>query len=228
MRKRVLWGHHLGEYMDMFGLSPGLNKLKILEFACGPTAINQELTAKDSDIISCDPWFIGDLELMRSRFLKSFQEQLKRIEQYPQRFDFDKYGGMDFFIAKRERGMQTFFNDFEDGFSCGRYRSLEHETLPFESARFDLALCSNYFFADLPEQDLEFHIHWIQELTRVAGEVRFYPLTDQDGQISHVLGQLLVVLQQNHFQVAIENVPFRLVPASKAMLKISAGCCHLE
>ena len=227
MRKWVLWGHHLNEYMDMFGLTSDLTRLKLLEFGCGPTAINQELTAKGGDVISCDPWFEANQEHMQQRFLKHFNQQLTRVEQYPERFDFNKYGGMNFFIEKRQQGMQTFFKDFANGYTSGRYCGLAEDKLPFASARFDLALCSNYFFADLPEQNLDFHLHWIHELCRVAGELRIYPLTDQEGQVSHLLGQVLLALQQNHYEVAIENVAFRLVPASEAVLRVRAGYCHL-
>jgi hypothetical protein len=228
MRKWVLWGHHLTEYREMFGLPQDLSNLKILEFASGPTAVNHELTIQKVDIVSCDPWFEINQEEMHNKFQKHFNEQVMRVMQHPERFDFDKYGGMEFFIAKRQEGMQAFFQDFVDGFAHGRYRTLQEGKLPFVSASFDLALCSNYFFADLPEQNLGFHLYWIQELTRVAREVRFYPLTDQEGRMSDILGQVLIALQQDNYQVAIENVPFRLVPASQAVLKVSAGCCHLD
>jgi hypothetical protein len=228
MRKRVLWGHHLAEYRDMFALPKDLSDLKLLEFGSGPTAINAELSAKGLDIVSCDPWFDMDMRHMQQQFQLLFREQVSRVSAHPSQFDFEKYGGIEVFLAKRQEGMQTFFKDFPQGFAEGRYCGLQAGKLPFSSARFDLALCSNYLFADIPEQNLGFHLYWIQELTRVAREVRFYPLTDQEGRVSDRLGEVLLALQQDNYQVAIENVPFRLVPASKAVLKVSAGCCHLD
>ena len=120
MRKWVLWGHHLAEYMEMFGLSQDILKLNVLEFACGPTTINHEMTALGTYIRSCDPWFSSDFDATQYQFMEHFQEQLKRIEKYPERFDFDKYGGINQFIAKREQGLEDFFADYAKGFKEGR------------------------------------------------------------------------------------------------------------
>lgn len=228
MRKWVLWGHHLAEYMEMFGLTDHLLKLKILEFASGPTTVNKELNQKGTYIRSYDPWFSTDFEGMQSRFLNHFQEQLKRVEKHPERFDFNKYGGIETFLHKRKQGVEEFFLDYPKGLKEERYCPFSPKKTPFSNSSFDLVLCSNYFFADIPEQDLNFHLQWIQELTRVANEVRIYPLTDQTGQVSQLLGPTLLALQQHSYQVAIEEVPFRLVPNSKAMLRIRSDRCRLS
>ena len=40
MRKLVLWGHHIDEYREMFNLSSQDFHSRILEYGCGPSAIN--------------------------------------------------------------------------------------------------------------------------------------------------------------------------------------------
>lgn len=227
MRKSVLWGHHFSEYMDMFDLSEPSVGQKLLEFACGPTVVNQELSQKRISVTSCDPWFTSDVMQMRENFFQLFDEQVEKMKAHPERFNVDKYGGMETFIAKRRQGMERFFADYPQGLAQGRYQGVDGIHLPFKNASFDLAVCSNYLFANIPEQGLEFQLAWINELARVAVEVRFYPLTDKKGEVSELLGPVLLSLQQQGYQAAIQEVPFRLLPASKAMLKISSGRCQL-
>ncbi len=227
MRKWVLWGHHLTEYVDMFDLGADIVDKKVLEFASGPTAVNKELTAKSGHIKSCDPWFSADFKKMQHQFSVHLDQQLERMQTYPERFNFDKYGGCETFIAKRQQGISEFLNDYLKGYEQGRYLGVQDFHLPFPNSSFDIALCSNYLFADLLSQDLAFHLKWIKELARVAHEVCIYPLTENDGQISQWLGPVLLQLQQEGFLVVIQEVPFRLLPNSKAMLKLSSGRCNL-
>lgn len=225
MRKWVLWGHHLNEFKEMFALEPSFSDLKILEFACGPTTLNQELKSLNSVVTTMDPWFSSDFLEMQKKFKAHLQFQLTRIEQEPNYFDFERYGGKQSFIEKRVQGMQAFFDDYEKGLAEGRYMLMKQDRLPFDNASFDLALSSNYFFADLVDQSLDFHLHWIHELTRVANELRIYPLTDQVGQVSELLGPVLLALQDQGYSVSIEEVPFRLFRDSKAMMRIRSNRC---
>jgi hypothetical protein len=227
MRKWVLWGHHLAEFKEMFAFDDEIKKLKVLEFGCGPTTFNQEMHAMKAQAKTIDPWFISDPALMEARFVEHLQYQLNRIEEEPKYFDFERYGGKVKFIEKRRQGMQAFFHDYAQGLNQGRYFLMDADVLPFANASFDLALSSNYFFADLPDQNLDFHLHWIHELTRVANELRIYPLTDQVGQVSELLGPVLLALQNQGYLVSIEEVPFRLFRESKAMMKIRSNRCQI-
>ena len=58
MRRLALWGQHLDEYRDMFGLSDSDLKLRFLEYNSGASAFNSELSKKSLNCVSCDPWFI--------------------------------------------------------------------------------------------------------------------------------------------------------------------------
>lgn len=229
MRKWVLWGHHFGEYQDMFDLPKISEHQKIIEFACGPTSVNQELSQKSNQVVSVDPWFELDLQKMRKRFVENFDFQIDNIKTHPERFDLKKYGGIDQLIEQRQKGMRTFFDDFEAGWQQGRYQHIQMDkVLPFDNACFDYALCANYLFTDLIHQDIEFHVHWIKEMARVARDVRIYPLTNYKAKPSEILGPVLLALQHQGYQVSIQEVPFRFVPESKAMLKVQAGLCELR
>jgi hypothetical protein len=227
MRKWVLWGHQFSDYKEMFDLPAEMNQQKILEFACGPTTVNQELTQQGIDIHSCDPWFESNVDEMRTHFDSHLQHQVQRMQAHPDAFNLKQYGGLEFFVEHRLNGFNQFFKDFPQGLVQKRYIGLSNQKLPFENHRFDLALCANFLFADLPDQDLDFHVYWISEMLRVAHDVRIYPLTNKYGQPSELLGPVLLALQQLGIQVSVQDVPFRVVPESMAMLKLHSGKCDL-
>jgi hypothetical protein len=226
MRKSVLWGHRYSEYRDMFDLPADLGALKLLEFACGPTLVNHELSSQNCFVRSVDPWFEADIALTKEAFNDKFNQQKAKMRQYPKRYDADKYGGMDALFARRTQGFEGFFEDYAKAYQS-RYFKAEAFQLPFENASFDLVVCSNYFFADLPDEGLDFHLAWFKELSRVAHDIRIYPLTAGAGVPSTLIGPILMALQILDYRVSVQEVPFRLIPSSKAMLKIETGRCRL-
>ena len=225
MRKSVLWGHHYSEYRDMFDLTADLGTLKLLEFACGPTLVNHELSLQNGFVRSVDPWFEPDVYVTKQRFITQFKQKINEMRHYPEGYDAEKYGGMDILLARRTEGFEGFFEDYATAYES-RYFKAEAFKLPFANASFDLVLCSNYFFADLANEDLDFHLKWFKELSRVAHEIRIYPLTAGE-KPSALLGPILMALQHEDYRVSVQEVPFRLRPGSKAMLKIETGCCRL-
>lgn len=227
MRKWVLWGHQFSDYQQMFDLTSDISSQRILEFACGPTMVNRELTTKGVNIHSCDPWFEANVDEMREKFESHFQHQIHRMQTHPDAFNLKKLGGLDTFVQQRQQGFNHFFEDYPQGFQQHRYVGVSQNRLPYSNHRFDMALCANFLFADLSLQDLDFHLHWIEELLRVAHDVRIYPLTNKYGKPSELLGPVLLALQQLGIQATVQDVPFRVVPESMAMLKLSAGKCDL-
>lgn len=225
MRKSVLWGHRYSEYRDMFDLPADLGALKLLEFACGPTLVNQELSLQNCFVRSADPWFEPDLSHTQQLFTEKFEQQKNKMLEYPSRYDTDKYGGVEALFARRTEGFQGFFEDYQQAYQR-KYFKAEAFQLPFDNASFDLVICSNYFFADLPDAGVDFHLAWFKELSRVAHEIRIYPLTIAGGP-STLLGPILMALQTQDYRVSVQEVPFRLVSSSKAMLKIETGRCAL-
>ena len=57
----------------------------------------------------------------------------------------------------------------------GRYVTASLPSLPFENGQFDLALCSHLLFLYSAQLSLDFHRASIEELLRVASEVRAVP-----------------------------------------------------
>lgn len=228
MRKLVLWGHDLADYVEMFDLPKDVWQTRILEFGCGPSAVNARLTARGGQVVSCDPFFCLDQATLTSKIELIFAEMVQEVYQSQDLFDFSLDGGLPDLIKRRRAGMAAFFQDFVAGQKAGRYLGMQSLTMPFKDFEFDYALCSHYLFAGLDNQDVNFHLQALQELARVAREVRVFPLIDRHGAVSEFLGPVLLGLQQAGYGVEVREVPYHFQQSGNAMLRVWAQTCALS
>lgn len=227
MRKLVLWGHQADEYQEMFDLDEKDMGSRILEYGCGPSAVNAHSNHKEQLITSCDPLFVLDKDTLYSKALMIFSDMAEEIKKEEHYFDFSRSGGIDNLIKQRQQGMQEFFADYNEGKSSGRYIGVTDIKLPFPDFHFDFALCSHYLFAELDDQSVDYHLQVIRELARVAREVRVFPLVDREGNTSTLLGPVLLGLQQYKLGVEVREVSFHLHKSGNAMLRVWAQKCDL-
>lgn len=225
MRKLVLWGHGIDEYREMFDLSQEEMNSKILEYGCGPSAVNVQQTQAKNQVVSCDPLFVLDKDTLFSKTIMIFAQMAEEIKSEEEHFDFSRSGNFDNLLAERKRGINEFFADYNQGKIEGRYLGVADYHLPFPDFSFDFALCSHYLFADLDDQTVEFHLSVIRELARVAKEVRIFPLIDKEGNTSEFLGPVLLGLQQENYGIEVREVAFHLQKSGNAMLRVWAQQC---
>lgn len=227
MRKLVLWGHHVAEYKAMFDVSDDALCSRVLEYGCGPSAINATLHEKSAHLVSVDPLFRLEKPALTEKIQSLSHHRIEQMRTDKHPLDVASYGGVDAFIASRQEGIATFLADYEKGREEKRYQALPKEQLLFTDAAFDYALSSHYLFADPDSQPVDFHLQVISELARVANEVRIFPLIDRTGQPSPLLGPVLLGLQQENFGVEVREVNYTLYPAGNAMLRVWAQQCHV-
>ena len=80
--------------------------------------------------------------------------------------------------------MEGFLANYESGKEAGRYIEASLPALPFADGSFDLALCSHLLFLYSEQLGQTLHYQVIQELCRVAGDVRVFPLLALGGKRS--------------------------------------------
>ena len=91
---------------------------------------------------------------------------------------------------------------------------------PLATARFDLALSSHFLFLYSQQFDLAFHISNLQEMLRVASEVRVFPLLQVGGAPSpHVRG-VIEAFKSQGFQASIESVPYEFQRGGNKMFRL--------
>ena len=227
MRELVLWGHQVDEYQEMFDLTEDEMHGSILEYGCGPSAINASLHETCSHIISCDPLFALDKATLSTKVSLVYEDMAAKVKTEKDKFDFTRYGSFEQLLEKRKQGIAAFFADFECGRAEKRYLPVNDYQLPFADFSFDFALSSHYLFADLDEQDVEFHLQVIRELARVAKEVRIFPLIDRHNRPSSFLGPVLLGLQQENYGTEVREVRYHLQAQDNAMLRVWAQQCSL-
>jgi hypothetical protein len=227
MRKLVLWGHHAAEYTAMFDVSEAGLHSRVLEYGCGPSAVNAELHHDSRLTVSCDPLFSLTKPELIKKVTVLMERRVQQVLAFKGQFNVDPYGGMDAFIASRRAGVNAFFSDYDAGRVQKRYVSPEKDATPFKDSAFDYALSSHYFFSDPKTQSVDFHVQVLGELARVANDVRIFPLIDRLGQPSPLLGPVLLGLQQANFGVEVREVACPLYPAGNAMLRVWAQQCSV-
>jgi len=89
-----------------------------------------------------------------------------------------------------------FLADFEEGKRQGRYVDAELQNLPFADGDFDIALCSHFLFLYSEQFSEDFHVTAIQEMCRVAEEVRVFPLLALGGILRVDFGRKAPVYDQ--------------------------------
>lgn len=227
MPKLVLWGHHVDEYCEMFDLSVQEMKSSWLEYGCGPTAVNVELSQTGQKIISIDPLFDLGKEALESKVATIFSQMVKRVYQAQESFDFSRYGSAQSLVKTREIGIANFLADYQQGKKEKCYQGVRKEHLNFADFSFEFALSSHYFFVRELNLDADMHLQQIKELARVAKEVRIFPLIDRHGQPSSLLGPVLLGLQQANFGTEIREVAYHLQTSGNAMLRVWAQECRV-
>ena len=227
MRQFVLWGQHWDEYRELFALSPQDSSCRLLEFGCGPNAVNAELKEQGCSMVSCDSLFNLDSEALLAEVWPIFKTVLDKMNAEKDHLDLRAYGSLEALKEKRQAGLEQFFADYSLGKEEGRYLGSEGVSLGFPDFSFDLALSTNFLFRNFEMQDLDFHVAMIKELVRVAREVRIAPLVDKSCKPSPLLGPVLLALQEANLGVEVKNVEHPLQPNGNAMLRVWAQECKL-
>lgn len=227
MRRLVLWGQHLEEYRDMFGLSDIDFNNRFLEYNCGVSAFNFDLHKKSMQCVSCDPWFNLSKSDITTQIKASFDERLLQLQNNIKNIDVSRYGSIDKLVASRLDGIAKFLADYETGLKDGRYIGINTTELPFETTEFHFALVANNFFNSCDLSAIGHHLTIIKELARVAKEVRIFPLVDANGEPSPLLGPILLELNQANYGVEVRDVSYHLQPRGNAMLRVWAKQCQI-
>jgi ubiquinone/menaquinone biosynthesis C-methylase UbiE len=116
--------------------------------------------------------------------------------------------------------MNDFLVDYPTGKAEGRYIDAELPGLPFVDASFDLALCSHFLFLYTTQLGEAFHRAAIQEMCRVAAEVRIFPLLALGGSQSPLVDQTLAELSGQGIDVSIVDVPYEFQRGGDKMMRI--------
>jgi hypothetical protein len=194
------WGYSLDDYAAMFALSVEDRSRSILGCGDGASSFNAEGTAQGMRVVSVDALY--DLRTAQ------IQSQI------------DATPGI---AAARLAAMQRFLADYPDGLNQGRYVSGTLPELPFMDNTYDLALCSHLQILADGQHDAACYLSAVQELCRVAEEVRIFLLAEVGTTSSPHLVEVETAMQAFGFSVARVPIGGEILTGANQMLRITPG-----
>jgi SAM-dependent methyltransferase len=216
----VPWGRSYDEYLRMFDLQPDDLQASILGCADGPASFNAELTRRAGRVISVDPVYEFTAEQLARRIEETRDEVIGQTRREQHRFVWENIASVDDLARIRMAAMRAFLDDYDAGKAEGRYLAAGLPDLPFRDGQFELALCAHLLFFYADQLSLEFHRSGVQELCRVANEVRIFPLVDVNNSPSPHLDPVLEELTVAGFDAKIREVPYEFQRGGNGMLCI--------
>lgn len=229
MKKFVLWGHHLKDYREMFDLSDADLEKRIVEYGAGVTSFNIEMKQLGHQVTSCDPLYSMSRDDLASHVQDVFDTTVSKMKANETEYNWKSCKTLSSLLDKRKEGIKAFLEDYEAGKADKRYIAVKKDApLPFDDFQFGLALITHHLFVNYDDKGLDEHVSIIQEMIRIAGEVRIFPLLDKFGRISPLLGPVMLALQKSYFGVEVRQVTSQLQKAGNAMLRVWALKCDVS
>ena len=216
----VPWGRSYDEYVRMFALTQPDLAGRILGCGDGPASFNAEATRAGVRVVSCDPIYRFSRSELRTRIDETAEEVLAQTRRNAAEFVWTSITSVEELGTLRMSAMAAFLDDLEQGRAGGRYVEAALPGLPFGDGSFDLALCSHFLFLYTTQLGELFHQRSILELTRVAREVRIFPLLALGGAPSPLVEPNVAALRARGREVSIETVPYEFQRGGNQMLRI--------
>ncbi|MFW2366769.1 MAG: class I SAM-dependent methyltransferase, partial [Desulforhopalus sp.] len=220
LSKVVPWGRSFEEYIAMFSLSSTDLKLEILGCGDGPACFNSIHSSRGGSIVSIDPLYDFSKEEIKDRIDETYEEVLEQVRRNTGEFIWESIGSVEELGRIRMAAMQSFLQDFDDGKKEGRYIAGGLPNLPFHDGKFDLALSSHFLFLYSEQLCKEFHLFSIRELTRVAREVRIFPVLELGSKKSRHLNEVTKELVREHYEIEITKVPYQFQKGGNEMMVV--------
>lgn len=216
----IPWGRSYDEYRLMFALSGRDLAGRVLGCGDGPAGFNAGATAEGLSVTSCDPIYAFSREEIRQRVEGCYEDVISQVRLNPEGFVWDYFLDPDHLGHARLAAMRRFLTDFEEGKAAGRYVTASLPSLPFEDGQFDLALCSHLLFLYSDQLSFEFHRAAVEELLRVAKEVRLFPLLSLEGRPSPHIEPLQNHLAKRGWTTELRPVTYEFQRGGNRMLRI--------
>jgi len=218
--KVVPWGRSYAEYVGMFGLTEADLGRHILGCGDGPAGFNVELTKRGGAVVSVDPVYIFAVDQIKNRIAETYETVMAQTRENQNDFIWDVIPSIQALGEIRMSAMDSFLADFELGKQQGRYIAGELPALPFATGQFDIALSSHFLFLYSAHLSAEFHLQALQEMLRVAREVRVFPLLALNGSVSPYLSLVSGEFASRGFDVQINKVDYEFQRGGDEMLTI--------
>jgi hypothetical protein len=215
------WGRSFDEYRRIFDLTDEDLSRSILGCADGPASFNAEMFRRGRRVVSCDPLYECTTEQIEKRIDATYETVIGQTRFNKEQFVWDAISSIEELGRIRLAAMNDFLADYDAGKRQGRYVPTQLPHLPFLSQSFDLALCSHFLFLYDDKLSSAFHKDAVDEMCRIAREVRIFPLLTYNGKPSLFVTPIVEHAQQTGRNVSIRKVPYEFQRGGNMMLVIN-------
>jgi SAM-dependent methyltransferase len=216
----VPWGRPFDEYVRMFDLSASDLDGRILDCGGGPASFAAEATDRGCRVVACDPIYRFTAAEIARRIDETYPVLVAGMEAERDRFVWTEAGSPKRHAQARLAAMRRFLDDFPLGLREGRYVTAALPTLGFADGAFDLALSSHFLFLYSAHLSLEFHLAAIEEMLRVAGQARIFPLLDLAGNPSRHVQPVVAELGRRGHAPRLVTVPYEFQRGGNQLLVV--------
>lgn len=178
------------------------------------------MTEIGHSVVSIDPIYQFSPEQIEQRVRATYEPVISQVKQNPNRYVWQNFRNADELGAARLNAMDKFLLDYEAGKAAGRYLDRSLPSLEFADRQFDLCVCSHLLFLYSDHLSLDFHVFSINELLRIAAEVRIFPLIKLDGEPSPYLELIMEELSTQGCDVQVKSVAYEFQKGADKMLSI--------
>lgn len=218
----VPWGRSKKEYMGMFDLTQEeIKSKKILGCGDGPSSFNTEVDYDDGCVVSVDPLYAYSKKEIMQRIDEVADGIIAQVKANKDKFVWKNIPDVESLEHMRIEAMMEFLMDYEEGKEEGRYLAEALPKLSFDDKSFDLALCSHLLFLYSDHLDEAFHLEAVDEMLRVAKEVRIFPLVTLKNERSPYVETVMAHLKEQGYDVEIVKTEYEFQKGGDEMLKIS-------
>jgi hypothetical protein len=216
----VPWGRSFEEYRRMFAVSDADLQRRIVDCGAGPASFNVHASRFGAHVISCDPLYHWKADDIRQRIAETYEVILAETRRNRNEFVWNAIASVEELGSIRMAAMEDFLADYNTGKMEGRYVDAALPELPFLDASFDIALSSHLLFLYTDHLDDMFHVLAVREMSRIAAEVRIFPLLTLGGGRSRYVEPIVQVFTNLGFRVTIEQVAYEFQRGGNEMMRI--------
>ncbi|MFI6056161.1 hypothetical protein ACIBCO_39620 [Streptomyces violascens] len=178
--------------------------------------------ARGGRATSVDPCYATPAPALAELVRRELDRVTAWTSSQPGRFPLDD-AGVWLHASAWQTAARTFLTDYalDRDHGTGHYQAAALPGLPFPGGTFSVALCGFLLFTYPRHFDLDFHLRAIDELLRVAREVRLHPLNDSAGNPYPYLTQFLSELQTRNVDYQLLEVRGQSDPRDTLTLRLT-------
>jgi hypothetical protein len=216
------WIHTYEDYLKIFALSDHDLEKNIIIYPAGISNFVAKLPKRNITAVAADE----NYQMPPMEIDKYVSDRIHKLEEKLNTIGI-KNNNKNIILQKARESAEDFKNDFPAGKLEGRYQAMQMPLLPVRNQKYEIALCPR---CPLQNKDKNHNkaLDIINELCRIAYDVRvFVSVSDQES-FKHSLGPLLIQLQDKDTFITINDIAIKTPNTHTAMLRITQRSCNVN